>query len=97
MKKLGFLLTLAIMLGAMPLKADEGMWLPSEIILKIKDMQEKGFKLTAEDIYSINNSSPSSEPIRTGSPPFILISNPFITQFAFTLRGYRGYNGFLLM
>ena len=43
--------------GTSLLRADEGMWLPSEIILKIKDMQEKGFKLTAEDIYSINNSS----------------------------------------
>ena len=38
-------------------RADEGMWLPSEIMLKIKDMQAKGFKLTAEDIYSVNNSS----------------------------------------
>ncbi|MBQ5930206.1 MAG: S46 family peptidase, partial [Clostridia bacterium] len=26
-------------------------------MIKIKDMQAKGFKLTAEDIYSINNSS----------------------------------------
>ena len=33
------------------------MWLPSEIYKNIQDMQAKGFKLTAEDIYSINNSS----------------------------------------
>lgn len=36
-------------------KADEGMWIPLLIEkLNIQDMQEKGFKLTAEDIYSIN-------------------------------------------
>jgi len=36
-------------------KADEGMWIPS--LLKkynIEDMQKAGFKLTAEDIYSVN-------------------------------------------
>ena len=40
------------------LRADEGMWIP--ILLEkynIADMQEKGFKLTAEDIYSINHAS----------------------------------------
>ena len=38
-------------------KADEGMWLPSLISQRIADMQEKGFKLDAEDIYSINQAS----------------------------------------
>ena len=56
MKKILFLFVLLVAAGP-ALRADEGMWLPSEIILKIKDMQAKGFKLTAEDIYSINNSS----------------------------------------
>ena len=37
--------------------ADEGMWLPSLIAQRIGDMQEKGFRLTAEDIYSINQAS----------------------------------------
>ncbi|MEF9987131.1 MAG: S46 family peptidase [Bacteroidales bacterium] len=37
--------------------ADEGLWLPSQIAQRINDMQSKGFKLTAEDIYSINNAS----------------------------------------
>ncbi len=47
-----FLLTF---LGA---KADEGMWIPILIEkYNIKLMQEKGFKLTAEDIYSINKAS----------------------------------------
>ena len=38
-------------------RADEGMWLPSLISQRIADMQEKGFKLDAEDIYSINKAS----------------------------------------
>ncbi len=40
------------------LRADEGMWIP--LLLQkynIEDMQKKGFKLTAEDIYSINKAS----------------------------------------
>lgn len=58
MKKLGFLLVAAILLGSAPLKADEGMWLlPLLEKLNIKKMQEMGCKLSAEDIYSINNSS----------------------------------------
>ena len=38
--------------------ADEGMWLPSLISkMNISEMQQMGFELTAEDIYSINQSS----------------------------------------
>ena len=37
--------------------ADKGMWLPSLIGSRIKDMKSKGFKLSAEDIYSINQAS----------------------------------------
>ena len=38
-----------------PLLADEGMWIPLLIEkYNIKLMQEKGFKLNAEDIYSVN-------------------------------------------
>lgn len=56
MKKINILLILLI-LGSR-LKADEGMWLPILLQeLNIKDMQSKGFKLTAEDIYSVNKSS----------------------------------------
>ena len=51
-------MTLAVLLGTMPVKADEGMWLlPLLEKLNIKKMQEMGCKLSAEDIYSINNSS----------------------------------------
>ncbi len=39
-------------------KADEGMWLPSLIHkLNIGEMQEMGMELSADEIYSINNSS----------------------------------------
>ena len=42
----------------LPVAADEGMWLPMLIKrLNIEDMQKKGLKLTAEEIYSINQAS----------------------------------------
>ena len=41
-----------------PLIADEGMWLPQLLgLMNEEDMQEKGLKITADDIYSVNNSS----------------------------------------
>ena len=45
------------LLTAVTSHADEGMWLPSLISQRIADMQEKGFRLNAEDIYSINQAS----------------------------------------
>lgn len=56
MKRTLILLTL-FLLSSFTVFADEGMWLPSRIEQRIKDMQEKGFKLTARDIYDINNAS----------------------------------------
>lgn len=57
MRKLFVLFMLVAMWGA-PVKADEGMWLPALIHkLNIGDMQKTGLKLTAEDVYSINQSS----------------------------------------
>ena len=50
-------LGLMTLLGASTARADEGMWLPSLIGNRIADMQNKGFQLTAEDIYSINQAS----------------------------------------
>ena len=55
MKKL--LLALAGVLLLLPAAADEGMWLPCLIGSRIKDMRAKGFRLTAEDIYSVNKAS----------------------------------------
>jgi hypothetical protein len=52
--KLIIIFTLVTFLG----KADEGMWIPQLIeALNIKDMKKNGFKLTAEQIYSINKAS----------------------------------------
>ena len=48
----------ALLLGFSPAsKADEGMWIPMLINKNIAEMQELGLKLTAEDIYNVNNSS----------------------------------------
>jgi len=57
MKKLLFLLVIK-MFFICTLVADEGMWIP--ILMQqynFEDMKAKGFKLSAEDIYSVNNSS----------------------------------------
>ena len=82
MKKLLFLFTF-LLIGAAQMRADEGMWLPSEILKKIKDIQSQGFKLTAEDIYSVNQSSLKDAVVRFGggctgeliSPEGLLITN----------------------
>ncbi len=51
-----FLLSLFIPLAG--LRAEEGMWLPSLVgELRIGDMQDKGFRLSADDIYNINESA----------------------------------------
>ncbi len=57
MNKFLALFILATALAA-PARADEGMWIPALIHkLNIQSMQNAGLQLTAEDIYSINNSS----------------------------------------
>ena len=56
MKKTLTIIMLSLV-AALTAKADEGMWLPSLIAQRIADMQEKGFKLDAEDIYNINQAS----------------------------------------
>ena len=48
---------IATILMGISAKADEGMWLPSLISQRIADMEEKGFRLSAEDIYSVNQAS----------------------------------------
>ena len=58
MRKLSLLLLSFCFAFTSMLRADEGMWLlPLVQKLNIEKMQEMGFKLTAEDIYSINKSS----------------------------------------
>ncbi len=55
MKK--FVSALAALFMLLPAMADEGMWLPSLIKSRVKDMRANGFKLSAEDIYSVNKAS----------------------------------------
>ena len=56
-KILGFILAV-IFAAPISLKADEGMWLPMFVKrLNEVDMQAAGLQLTAEELYSINNSS----------------------------------------
>ncbi len=52
------LFVLFIILLSSTLRADEGMWIPILIEkFNIEIMQEKGFKLSTEDIYSVNQAS----------------------------------------
>ncbi len=59
MKKiLGLIIAIGMLLPAVAVKADEGMWLPMFIKrLNYVDMQNEGLKLTPEEIYSINHAS----------------------------------------
>jgi hypothetical protein len=75
---------LLIILFSPVLRADEGMWIPILIDkYNIKLMQEKGFKLTAEDIYSVNKASMKDAIVQFGggctgeviSPDGLLITN----------------------
>jgi hypothetical protein len=53
--KLLVICSLIIILFSGTIRADEGMWIPLLIEkYNIKIMQDKGFKLSAEDIYSVN-------------------------------------------
>ncbi len=55
-----FVLTALISLSTLISKAagpDEGMWLPMLINKNYDEMKKIGFKLTADDIYNVNNSS----------------------------------------
>jgi len=55
MKRIALLILILAIFVSTLLRADEGMWIPLLIErYNIKIMQEKGFKLTAEDIYSVN-------------------------------------------
>jgi len=58
MKKLLFILAFFVLGVVGRTMADEGMWLPMFVErLNYVDMQKSGLKLTAEEIYSVNNSS----------------------------------------
>ena len=59
MKRVTLIFTWILITGSLlTARADEGLWIPLLIEqLNIQNMQENGFKLTADNIYSINNSS----------------------------------------
>jgi len=58
---------LALLCLSAQLRADEGMWLPALISQRIADMQAKGLKLSAEDIYSVNQASLKDAVVLFGS------------------------------
>jgi hypothetical protein len=66
MKRLITILSAAV-ISILPTRADEGMWLPALISQRIGDMQAKGFKLSAEDIYSVNQASLKDAVVLFGS------------------------------
>lgn len=58
MKKLFLSILISILSFNLTLRADEGMWIPMLVDrLNYADMQKLGLQLTAEEIYSINQSS----------------------------------------
>ncbi len=57
MKRKLLLLGLAISMIMPNLFADEGMWLPLLLKKKEADMQKNGMRISAEDIYNVNNAS----------------------------------------
>ncbi len=69
MRKLTYLaLTLSLLFTQPASHADEGMWLPSLIEQgRTKDMQAKGFRLTAQDLYAVNQASLKDAIVRFGS------------------------------
>lgn len=57
LRKLSLSLLIISLLTPSILRADEGMWLPLLLNKREADMKNKGMKISAEDIYSINQSS----------------------------------------
>ncbi|MCD4792215.1 MAG: S46 family peptidase [Bacteroidales bacterium] len=58
LKKIILFVPVFIILFTSQIRADEGMWIPLFLNkYNIEEMQKKGFKLTAEDIYSVNKAS----------------------------------------
>ncbi|MDX5422602.1 MAG: S46 family peptidase [Hymenobacteraceae bacterium] len=84
LKRILSLLLLVSLSTPFAVKADEGMWLPMLIKrLNYTDMQKQGLQLTAEEIYSVNNSSLKDAIVQFGgfctgefiSPEGLLLTN----------------------
>ena len=67
MKKMMIIVALLVAVSFQPLRAEEGMWLPLLISQRIEDMQAHGFRLTAEDVYSVNQASLKDAVVLFGS------------------------------
>ncbi|MDB4107337.1 S46 family peptidase [Bacteroidia bacterium] len=68
MKKIfTLILGFATMVSSQFAKADEGMWIPALLTDNYAEMQRLGLKMTAEQIYSINNNSMKDAIVRLGS------------------------------
>lgn len=67
LRRLLLLISVPVLIIQNPSVADEGMWLPF-LLKKLNeaDMQKAGFKLTADDLYSINTSSIKDAIVRLG-------------------------------
>lgn len=81
MKKLFFSFLLLLFFSG--LNADEGMWLPMFLKYNEAEMREMGFRLTAEDVYSVNKNSMKDAVVLFGggctgeliSPDGLLLTN----------------------
>jgi len=104
MKKI--ILFLFITISFLVARADEGMWLPLFLKYNEAEMQQLGFKLTAEDVYSVNHHSMKDAIVLFGggctgeliSPEGLLLTNhhcgySFIQQQS-TLEHNYLHNGF---
>lgn len=79
-------LGLSLLLCFSTVRADEGMWLLSLLKKNAAEMQEKGFKLSAEDIYKINESCLKDAIVGLGSEgrPFAT----FVQEKLFRIKDY---------
>ncbi|MCL2168043.1 MAG: S46 family peptidase [Lentimicrobiaceae bacterium] len=62
-----FVIFFSFLLSFLIIKADSGMWLPVLLKQKEAEMQQLGFKLTAEDVYNVNHSSMKDAVVLMGS------------------------------
>jgi hypothetical protein len=68
MLKKNILLTGFVLLSLFPALAKEGMWIPTLLNkYNIEEMKQMGFRLTAEDIYSVNQASMKDAVVLFGS------------------------------
>lgn len=87
------LIIACLIVFALPSKADEGMWIPS--LLKkynIEDMKKAGFKLSAEDVYDINNICLKDAIVglgRSNNPTSFSASGSFISSTGLVLTNHH--------